>query len=190
MDVKVLAFSGSLRKKSFNRALLDAAVELAPATMTIERFDLAPLPFYSADVEAEGDPEPVRRFKEAIRAADGLLIATPEYNFGIPGVLKNALDWASRRPGESPLSKKPVGVVGATSGLWGTARAQMMLRQVLLHNACRTMPGPEVLIARARERFDDDGRLVDEKTREFFARHLEELAGWIRLVGAKESESE
>lgn len=189
MALNVVGFAGSLRRGSYNRALLRAAVELAPESMEIDILDLAPLPFYNADVEAEGDPEPVRSFKERIRAADGLLIATPEYNFGIPGVLKNAIDWASRPPREAPISGIPVGVIGASAGLWGTSRAQMMLRQVLVHNQCRTLPGPEVLVARAGERFDDEGHLQDEKTREFLARHLEELGRWIDLVGKGRSGS-
>src|SRR5882672_4988864 len=130
--LSVLGIAGSLRAASFNRSLLRAAQELAPAGMTITAFDLAPIPLYNADVEATGDPEPVAALKSAIRQADALLIATPEYNFGVPGVLKNAIDWASRPPRGSAMQGKPVAIMGATPGGWGTARSQMQLRQAFV----------------------------------------------------------
>ncbi len=121
--VRVLGFAGSLRKGSYNRALLRAAGQLAPEEMSLEVFDLSPIPLYNADIEAAGVPEPVHEFKERIAAADALLIVTPEYLYSVPGVLKNALDWASRLPKDSPLNRKPVAITGA-GGLFGTVRAQ------------------------------------------------------------------
>jgi chromate reductase len=130
---RIVAFAGSLRGGSFNRALIRAAQELAPKGMTIESIELGDLPFYNADVEAEGDPPAVGRFKTSLRKADGLLIATPEYNDGIPGVLTTAIDWGSRLPGHAPLAGKPVALMGASPSQIGTARAQLHLRQLLGH---------------------------------------------------------
>lgn len=180
--VRVLGFAGSLRKASYNRALLRAAQELAPEGMTIDIFDLSPIPLYNFDVEQQGDPEPVTAFKNAIRAADAVLIATPEYQHGIPGVLKNALDWASRPPRSSPLQDKPAAILGATPGRLGTARAQTQLRQSLTYNRTYALLQPEVLIASAGEKFDAEGRLTDEDTRTHVRRLLEELVRWTLLL--------
>lgn len=179
-SVRVAAFAGSLREGSFNKALLRAAVEVAPESMTIEILDLAGVPLYDADVEAEGDPDEVAAIKRAIGAAEGLLIATPEYNYGVAGVTKNAVDWLSRPPGESVLTGLPVGVMGATPGMWGTARAQMMLRQSFVFTESPCMLRPEILVARAREKFDDEGRMTDEKTRGFLGDYLEAFADFVR----------
>jgi chromate reductase, NAD(P)H dehydrogenase (quinone) len=176
---RVVAFAGSLRRRSFNRALIEAARELAPTGMDIEPIEIGGLPFYDADVEAEGDPAPVAAYKEAIAAADGVLIATPEYNDGIPGVLTNALDWGSRLPGRSPLAGMPLAVMGASPSQVGTARAQLHLRQVLGHIQARVLPPPELLVARAHERFDAELRLTDETTRRVMADLLRRFAGWI-----------
>lgn len=181
--VRVAAFAGSLRKASYNRALLRAAVELVPANMTIEILEIGGIPVYNADVEAEGDPAPVAEFKRQVGAADGLLIATPEYNYGVPGVTKNVIDWASRPPRESVLDGKPVAVMGATPGMWGTARGQAQLRQAFTFTNSIAMLKPEILVARAREKFDDQGRLVDETTREFLGKFLVAFAAWIERVG-------
>ena len=181
--VRVAGFAGSLRKGSFNRALLGAAVELAPAGMTIEMLEIGGIPVFDADVEAKGDPAPVAEFKRAIGSADGLLIATPEYNHGVPGVTKNAIDWASRPPRESVLGGKPVAVMGATPGMGGTARGQAQLRQAFTFTNSYAMPQPEILVARAGEKFDAAGRLVDETTREYLAKFLVAFAAWIERVG-------
>lgn len=186
MSQSILAFAGSLRAGSFNRALLRAAQELAPAGMSIESFDLRPIPFYDGDLEAQGVPESVTRLKQAIRAADGLLIVTPEYNAGVPAVLKNAIDWASRTaPGDaSVLAGKPVGLMGATPGTAGTLRAQAMLRQSLTNTRTYPLQGPEVAVSQAHTKFDAEGRLTDEKTREHVAAYLVRLAAWMeRLRG-------
>lgn len=179
-EIRVLGFAGSLRSGSYNRALLRAAQELVPEGMTIEITGIGDLPFYNRDVEEEGDPEPVQRFKAAIREADAVLIATPEYQHGLPGVLKNALDWASRPPGDSPLQGKVVGMMGASTSMVGTARAHLQLRQTLTYNQSRMVARPEVLVANAPEKFDEEGRLTDEKTREFIQKHLKALAEKVR----------
>ena len=183
--LEVAGFAGSLRAASFNRSLLRAAVELAPERMTIVIADIAEIPPFNADVEAQGDPEPVAAFKRAIGAADGLLIATPEYNLGVPGVTKNAIDWASRPPRKSVLDGKPVALMGATPGMGGTARGQSQLRQAFVFTNSYAMPQPEVLVRRASELFDAEGRLVDEPTREHLAKFLNAFADWIDRVGGR-----
>lgn len=190
MPDRIAAFAGSIRRKSFNRALIEAARELAPQGMTIEPVEIAGLPFYNADLEAEGDPEAVATFKAALQRADGVLIATPEYNDGIPGVLGNALDWASRLPGRAPLSGKPVALMGASPSQIGTARAQLHLRQILGHVHARVLPAPEMLVAQAHLRFDAGLRLTDESTRRVLAMLLERFRRWIaRERAAVEAEA-
>jgi chromate reductase len=180
--LRVLGIAGSLRAGSFNRALLRAAQELAPEGMAIRAFDIAEIPLYNGDVEARGDPEPVAALKTAIREADALLVVTPEYNFGVPGVLKNAIDWASRPPDKTPLRGKPAAIMGASPGATGTARAQLQLRQAFVFTQTLAVPGPEVLVARAHEKFDKDGRLTDEATRGYVRKLLEALRDWtLRL---------
>jgi chromate reductase len=179
--VMVAGIAGSLRRGSFNRGLLRAAVESAPGGMTIESLEIRDLPLYDADLDLEGGPEVVRAFKAGILAADGILIATPEYNYSLPGVLKNALDWASRAP-ERALQNKPVAIVGATPGRWGTVRSQLALRQALMFPACRVMPDPMLTIAGAREHFDGDGNLTDDETRARLVAVLEAFATWVRQV--------
>jgi chromate reductase len=181
--VRVLGFAGSLRRGSLNRMLLRAAVELAPAGMTIETFDLSEIPLYNGDVEAQGDPPAVAAFKSAIRTADALLVATPEYNYGVPGVLKNAIDWASRPPSGSVLNDKPAAIMGASPGGFGTTRAQLQLRQAFCFTRTLPVPQPEVLVGRAAEKFDAHGRLTDEKTREFVRSLLVALQAWTARVG-------
>jgi chromate reductase, NAD(P)H dehydrogenase (quinone) len=155
---------------------LRATAEEAPAGMRISTFDLGAIPLYNRDVEQQGDPEPVRELKGAIAEADGLLIATPEYQYGLPGVLKNALDWASRPPRDSVLNGKPVAMMGAAPGMVGTARAHLQLRQTLQYNEARMVIRPEVLVAGAAKKFDDYGRLTDDTARELIGELLERLA--------------
>ena len=184
--MRVLGIAGSLRAGSYNRALLRAAVELAPAEMEIEAFEgLREIPLYDGDVEAAGLPEPVRRLAEAIAAADGVLLVTPEYNFGVPGVLKNAIDWISRQPAGAPLRGKPVALAGASGGAAGTARSQLELRPTLAMMGALVLAGPNVMVGDAGGRFDDELRLVDEPTREQLAALLTGFADWVRLVGLK-----
>jgi chromate reductase, NAD(P)H dehydrogenase (quinone) len=175
----IVAFAGSLRRGSYNRALIHAAAELVPHGMTIEPIEIGELPFYNADVEAEGDPPSVSAFKDALRRADGVLISTPEYNDGIPGVLTNAIDWGSRLPGRAPLMGKPVAVMGASPSQIGTARAQLHLRQLLGHVHARVLPSPELLVARVHERFDSGLRLKDEGTRKVLSNLLVRFSRWI-----------
>ena len=181
-ELRVAGFAGSLRAASFNRALLRAAKELAPAEMTIEILEIGGIPVFNADLEAEGDPEPVAAFKRAVGGADGLLIATPEYNLGVPGVTKNVIDWASRPPRGSVLDGKPVAVMGATPGMGGTARGQSQLRQAFVFTNSYAMPQPEVLVRKASDLFDADGRLTDEATREHLAKFLVAFGSWIRRL--------
>lgn len=177
-SVRVLGLAGSLRQGSYNRALLRAAQALAPKGMTVEAFDLTAVPLYNGDVEAAGDPEGVAAMKAAIRAADSVLFVTPEYNHGVPGVMKNALDWASRPPREAVLGVKPVGIIGASPGQTGSARGQSQLRQAFEFTNSYCMPQPEVLVFRAHEKFDAEGRLTDEGTAKFLGAYLEALRVW------------
>jgi len=178
-DVRILGIAGSLRAGSYNRALLRAAQSLAPENMHIEIFDLADVPLYNADVEVAGEPSPVRAFKDAIRGADAVLMVTPEYNHGVPGVMKNAIDWASRPPHGAPLDGKPVGIIGASPGMTGTARGQSQLRQAFEFTNSYCMPQPEVLVFRAHEKFDGTGRLTDQPTADFLSAYLAALAKWV-----------
>jgi chromate reductase len=179
--IRILGFSGSLRKGSYNTALLRAAGELLPDGATLETFDLSPIPMYNDDVRAKGFPESIGIFRDRIAAADALLIATPEYNYSIPGVLKNALDWASRPP-DQPLFGKPVAVMGASTGNFGTVRAQMHLRQVFVTTNMLPINKPEVLVAQAKDKFDSESRLTDETTRGFVRELLEALVAWTKRI--------
>lgn len=177
-DVRILGVAGSLRRGSLNRALLGAAIKLAPAGLTIDAFDLADVPLYNGDVEAAGDPAGVTAFKNAIRAADAVLFVTPEYNHGVPGVMKNAVDWASRPARDADLNGKPVGIIGASPGQVGTERGQSQLRQAFEFTNSFCMPQPEILVFRATEKFDANGDLTDAKTAEFLGKYLEALRVW------------
>ncbi|GLS04772.1 NAD(P)H-dependent FMN reductase [Chitiniphilus shinanonensis] len=168
-SVRVLAFCGSLRQGSYNAAALEAAIELAPAGMTIERAEIGDFPLFNQDVQAAGFPPAVERVAAQVRAADAVLIATPEYNYSVPGVLKNALDWLSRLP-DAPLGGKPAAIFGASPGVIGTARAQYHLRQIGVSLNLRLLNKPEVMIGQAGQRFEN-GRLTDVPTRE----HLQKL---------------
>jgi chromate reductase, NAD(P)H dehydrogenase (quinone) len=178
--MKILGFAGSLRKASFNRALLRAAADLAPDELSITIFDLEGIPLFNADVEAQGDPARVTEFKDAIRSADGILIASPEYNHGMTGITKNAIDWASRPAKEPPIGNKPVGILGASPGITGTARSQDQLRQSLKSIGCHCMSLPEFLLFRAREKFDENGVLTDESTRSYLGKYLSAYADWVK----------
>jgi chromate reductase len=180
--VSVLGFAGSLREGSYNGAVLRAAVELAPPDVRIETFDLHGISLYDGDVEAVGLPEAVRRFRERIAAADALLIVTPEYNYSMAGVLKNAIDWASRPP-DQPFRGKPVALAGASVGGFGTARAQYHLRQTCVYLDMVPLNKPEVFVSAAHQKVDAQGRLTDEPSRAAIRALLEALAAWTRRVG-------
>ncbi len=177
--IHVLGFSGSLRRDSYNRALLQFGYELMPEGMTLEIFDLSAIPLYNPDVEQEGFPESVERFRQRIARADAVLIATPEYNHSIPGVLKNALDWASRPP-DIPVWGKPAAIIGVSTGLFGTVRAQSHLRQILTALNMPTVSKPEVMVPLAREKFDSSGCLTDENSIRFYRELLLALANLVR----------
>ena len=180
--IRVLAISGSLRRTSFNTGLLRAAKEIAPGGMEVNILDIRNLPFYDGDVEAQGDPEPVRALKTAIRNSDAVLFATPEYNWGTSGALKNAIDWASRDREEGSLMGKPGTIIGA-GGRAGTARAQMQLLETLGETGTIVMVKPGVMVAAFEpQTFDSEGNLIDSKIRDVLRRHLEEFAKWIIQV--------
>jgi chromate reductase len=181
--IKVLGISGSLRRASFNTAALRAAAELAPEGMAVAVHDgLADIPPYDDDVRTgTGYPPAVAALRAAVQAADAVLIATPEYNYSISGVLKNAIDWASRPP-EQPFDGKPIAIMGASGGMLGTARAQYDLRKIFVFLNGHVLNKPEVMIAQAATRFDAAGRLTDEKTRETIAAQMVALRDWtLRL---------
>ena len=185
-SLRILGVSGSLRRASLNTALLRAAIELAPDGVRIESFDIRPIPLFDGDVEAQGLPAPVQAFREAIRAADGLLIATPEYNNSVPGVLKNAVDWASRGK-DQPFPGKPVAIMGASPGGFGTVRSQMAWQPVMRTLGSRVMPQPEVLVSRADKLVGPDGALADAATRDKLRAFLAAFADWIRVFAAAQA---
>ncbi|MBZ0158495.1 MAG: NAD(P)H-dependent oxidoreductase [Alphaproteobacteria bacterium] len=179
--LSILGFAGSLRKDSYNKALLRAAAELVPPEMKLDVFDLEGIPPFNQDLESQ-PPEKVRDFKARIRAADALLIVTPEYNYSVPGVLKNAIDWASRPYGDSAFDGKPVALMGASIGMLGTARAQYHLRQCCVFLNMYPLNQPEVMVPFAADKVDQTGRLTDQKTREKVAELLQSLADWTRKM--------
>lgn len=175
--LNVLGLCGSLRKGSYNRMALNAAIELAPDGMRIDTFDIAPIPVYDEDLRAKGFPPAVQSLRERIAAADALLFVTPEYNYSVPGVLKNAIDWASRPP-DQPFNGKPGAIMGASPGRYGTARSQYHLRQICVTLNILLINTPEVMIAQADKKFDAEGRLTDEPTRKFIKDLLVSLREW------------
>ena len=183
---KILAIAGSLRKGSYNRGLLRAASALAPDGVVTQLFDIGQLPFFNEDLEQAGDPEPVQQFKHAIANSNAVLIATPEYNGAVPGVLANAIDWASRPSGRSVLRNKPVSVMGAVLGKSGSANAQAALRGVLSRIGAIVIPDPQVLVPRASKLFDENVDLQDESTREEIRELVEALVHWCRRVQPEE----
>jgi chromate reductase len=181
--LSVLGICGSLRKLSYNRGLLEAARVLAPDGMVITTFEaLRDVPSYDGDLDHEPYPPAVAALKNAVAASDGILFATPEYNYGIPGLLKNAFDWASRPPKATPLAGKPAAILGASTGNFGTARAQLDLRKALLSTASYAMLRPELLLARCAEKFDAESRLTDEHSRELLRAFLAAFAEWIEKM--------
>jgi chromate reductase len=177
----VVGIAGSLRRGSYNRALLRAAAELAPTALHIVIHELDGIPLYNGDIEAAGVPPSMVHLRDAVRQADGLLIATPEYNHGVPGVLKNTIDWLSRPPRDSALNGKVAAVMGASPGVTGTARGQSQLRQAFVFTNTHALLQPEVLVGRAHEKFDAEGRLVHQPTRDFLVTFLQRFADLIAL---------
>jgi len=179
--VIILGIAGSLRKQSFNRALLRAAQELTPQGVTIETFELDGIPGFNQDDEAN-PPAKVAELKQRIRSADAILFVTPEYNYSIPGLLKNAIDWASRPYGQSAWNGKPVALMGASVGSIGTARAQYHLRQTFVFLNMYAVNQPEVMLGNAHQHFDQDGKLTDETAKKLISQLLEELVSWARRL--------
>lgn len=181
--LKILGFAGSLRKNSYNRAALRVAQALAPADVKMDIFDLNGIPMFNEDDEASPS-KIVVEFREKISAADAILIATPEYNYSIPGVLKNAIDWGSRPYGQVALSGKPVAIMGASMGMLGTARAQYHLRQSFVFLNMYVLNQPEVMIPFAAKAFDAQGNFTDDKTRDKIKELVSALADWTRKLRA------
>jgi len=179
--ISILGFAGSLRKGSYNKSLLRVALEMVPADAKLEIFDLEGIPPFNQDLENQ-PPEKVKEFKAKIRAADAILIATPEYNYSIPGVLKNAIDNASRPYGDNPFNGKPVAIMGASIGMLGTARAQYHLRQSLVFLNMYPLNQPEVMVPFAQEKIDQNGLVTDQKTREKIRELVEALVIWTRKL--------
>ena len=175
---RLVGISGSLRKGSYNTALLRFIADELPDGTTLEIVSIGELPLFNQDLEAS-PPEAVVQFRNALRDADGVVIATPEYNHSVPGVLKNALDWASRPPGEGAINNKPVAILGASPGGIGTARAQAHLHNILVAFGNAIFPHPQVAVARAHEQFADDGTLESEGTRQFLSGFTQKMAAWM-----------
>lgn len=180
--MKIVALSGSLRQASSNTALLRAAAQLLPAPHSLDILAIGELPLFNEDLSSEEQLAGVRAFREQIEQAQALLIATPEYNYGIPGPLKNALDWASRPSYRSPLAQKPVGILGASAGVVGTARAQGQLKQVLLGVIAQVFPYPEFLVSSSSSKFNEQGELSDETTQKYLERFLVQFVEWVEKV--------
>jgi chromate reductase, NAD(P)H dehydrogenase (quinone) len=183
--IKVLAFAGSLRKGSYNKALIRAAVELTPENVTIGVFDLEGIPLFNQDFEAN-PPQRVKEFKDKIRESDALLIATPEYNYSVSGVLKNALDCASRPRVDTPLEGKPVALMSASVGRFGGARAQYHLRQSFIFLNMHPVNRPEVMLSDAIHNVDANGNVTNEQTRQLIRQLLEALAAWTIKLKEKQ----
>ena len=182
--VSVLGICGSLRQGSYNMAALRTAIALKPADMRIEVADISQIPLYNEDVRQQGFPPVVETLRRQIAAADALLFACPEYNYSMSGVLKNAIDWASRPP-DQPFAGKPCAIIGAAAGMAGSARAQGDLRRSCVFLDMHPLNKPEVLIGQAQTKFDAEGNLTDEVARGLIRDLMANLAGWARLLGKK-----
>ncbi len=181
--LNILGFAGSLRKDSYNKALLRAAAGQMPKDTNLEIFDLEGIPPFNQDLE-KTPPERVKEFKAKIRLADAILIATPEHNYSIPGALKNAIDWASRPYGDNAFEGKPVAMMSASIGMLGGARAQYHLRQVFVFLNMHPLNLPEVFVSFAHQKFDENGKLTDDKTKEFISQLLVALVAWTKKLGS------
>ena len=182
--IKILGIAGSLRKGSFNQAALRAAAELVPDGAKIAIYDIDGFPGFNQDMDQD-PPAKVKEFKQRIRDADAVLFSSPEYNYSIPGVLKNAIDWASRPYGDSAWDGKPAAIMGVSPGNIGTARMQYHLRQVMVFLNMFPLNRPEVMIGKAAEKFDENGNLTDEQTREFIGKMLVSLVEWTQQLVKK-----
>jgi chromate reductase len=179
--IKIVGICGSLRAGSYNKAVLRIAEEVKPADMTMETAEIGDFPLYNADIQAKGFPAPVERVAAQVKAADGLLFVTPEFNFSVPGALKNAIDWLSRLSPQ-PCDDKPVAIMGAAAGALGTGRAQYELRRICVFLNMHPLNKPEVFIGAAHTKFDAAGKLTDEPTREFIKQLMVALDVWTRRL--------
>ena len=180
-ELKILGFAGSLRAGSYNKALLRAAIELLPKGVSLEIFEIEGIPPFNQDIEKDM-PTKIREFKSKIREADAILIATPEYNYSVPGVLKNAIDWASRPYGDNAFEGKPAAIMSASVGMLGGARAQYHLRQIFVFLNMYPINGPEVILSFSQDKFDANGKLTDENTKKCLRHLLQNLADWTRRL--------
>ena len=180
-ELKILGFAGSLRAGSYNKALLRAAIELLPKGVSLEIFEIEGIPPFNQDIEKDM-PTKIREFKSKIREADAILIATPEYNYSVPGVLKNAIDWASRPYGDNAFEGKPAAIMSASVGMLGGARAQYHLRQIFVFLNMYPINGPEVILSFSQDKFDANGKLTDENTKKFLRHLLQNLSDWTRRL--------
>jgi len=181
-EIRILGICGSLRGGSYNKMLLNAASELLPVGTAMEIFSLDGIPAFNQDLEGHL-PEKVKELKDKIKSADAILISTPEYNYSVPGVLKNAIDWASRPYGDNAFDRKPVAVISASPGAFGGARAQYHLRQIMLCVGAFMMPKPEVFVASADRKFEADGKLSDTDTERHVRTFLESFVKWAKAIG-------
>ena len=179
--IRILGIAGSVRQHSYNRGVLQAAAELAPEGATLEIFDIADLPDFNQDKE-QNPPAKIVELKKRIREADAILFATPEYNYSVPGVLKNVIDWVSRPYGDNAWEGKPAAIMGASIGSIATARAQYHLRQMMVFLNMFPINQPEVMIGNATQKFDKDGNLIDEKTKKFIQQQLQTLVTWTQRI--------
>jgi chromate reductase, NAD(P)H dehydrogenase (quinone) len=182
--ISVLGICGSLRRASYNSAALRTAIALKPAGMSVTVADISEIPPYNEDVRAEGFPAPVETLRHQIAAADALIFACPEYNYSMSGVLKNAIDWASRPP-DQPFAGKPCAIIGAAAGMAGSARGQYDLRRSCVFLDMHPLNKPEVLIGQAHTKFDAEGNLLDEVAKNLIRDLMAALAGWTRQIGKK-----
>lgn len=182
--LKFLGFAGSLRKDSYNRALLRAALEVMPDEASLEIFDLDGIPPYNADIEA-AMPQVVKDFKQKIKTADAILISTPEYNRSFSGVLKNAVDWASRPAGDNSFDDKPIAIMSASTGMLGAARAQFALRHVFVFLNAHLLNRPELAVTFAPQKFDKNGKMTDEATLKIMRDLLAALVSWTKRLNPK-----
>ena len=178
--IRILGIAGSLRRGSYNRAALRAATEIAPKGATVETFELDGIPPFNQD-EEQNPPAKVTELKRRIREANAILFVTPEYNWSVSGVLKNAIDWASRPYGDNAFDGKPVAIMSASIGMFGGARAQYHLRQMFVFLNMHPVNGPEVMVTFAQDKFDADGKLVDENTKKYLSQLLQNLAKWTEI---------
>jgi chromate reductase len=177
--LNLVGICGSLRRGSYNRMLLQIVIGMLPDDVTVTTAEIGDIPLYNADLDTADPPAPVRRFREQIAAADGLLIASPEYNYSVPGGLKNAIDWASRPANSSVLNQKPIGIMGTAAGRFGSVRAQLNWRQVFLFTESYVMLKPELIVPNAAQVFDANGTLQDEALREFIQTYVDAIVQWI-----------